>query len=121
MECCETLHISALDKPKHTKCDYMCTEKSGCSIYSQRPTECMAFQCLWTQRDLPESSKPSLTGVMAYYVESQFGPTVFITETSPGAFTKYGKVKDAALEVAAKKRMAAIVSTYEGVASAMIP
>ena len=121
VECCVTLHISALNKPKHTACPNLCKVKAGCKIYSQRPTECMTFQCMWSQRDLPNSAKPSETGIMAYYVESQFGPTVFVTETRPGSFTTHEKVKEAALNVASKKGMAAIVSTYEGVASAMIP
>ena len=120
-ECCVTLHISALNKPKHTRCAHLCHDKPGCEIYSQRPTECMSFQCLWTQRDLPNNAKPDKTGVMAYYVESQFGPTVFITETRSGAFKQNQAVKDAALNVASKKGMAAIVSTYEGVATAMVP
>jgi hypothetical protein len=58
---------------------------------------------------------------MAYYVESQFGPTVFITETRPGAFDQNERVKNTALDLAAKKKMAAIVSTYEGQATAMVP
>lgn len=96
-------------------------DKVGCEIYSQRPTECMTFQCLWTQRDLPNNAKPSKTGVMAYYVESQFGPTVFITETRSGAFDQSERVKNIALDLAAKKKMAAIVCTYEGQATAMVP
>jgi len=58
---------------------------------------------------------------MAYYVESQFGPTVFVTETRSGAFDQNKKVKQAALDLAEKKNMAAIVSTYDGQATAMIP
>ena len=76
---------------------------------------------MWTQRDLPNNAKPNKTGIIGYYVESQFGPTVFITETRPGAFKENSSVKDAALDVAAKKGMAAIVSTYEGIATAMVP
>ena len=81
----------------------------------------MTFQCLWTQRDLPQKLKPSKTGVMAYYVESQYGPTVFITETQSCAFRQHPEAKDAALDLASKKKMAAIVSTYEGLATAMVP
>ena len=81
----------------------------------------MTFQCMWTQNDLPENAKPNKTGVMAYYVESQFGPTVFVTETRHGGLKNSPHVKDAALSVAAKKGFAAIISTYEGLATAMVP
>ena len=97
-ECCVTLHISELNKPKHTRCENLCTDKPGCKIYSQRPTECMTFQCLWIQNELPENAKPNKTGVMAYYVESQFGPTVFVTETRQGALNDSLHVKAAALK-----------------------
>ena len=81
----------------------------------------MTFQCLWTQGDLPITAKPNKTGVMAYYVESQFGPTIFVTETRSDAFKTNKKTKDAVIDIASKKGLAVIVSTYEGVATAMVP
>ena len=120
-ECCVTLHISDLNKPKHTKCDNLCEQKKECKIYSQRPTECMTFQCLWSQQELPIDQRPDKTDIVSYYVESQFGPTVFITEASPDAFDRCPSAKNSAIAHAGKKKMAVILSTYAGSATAMVP
>ena len=121
IECCNTLHISELNKPKHTNCPHLKDSGSGCGIYKDRPAECAAFQCVWTQREIPKSMKPNVTGMMGYYVDSQFGPTLLITETREGSYEKDPRAKEALIQLAENKKIAAIIATYDGKATAMVP
>jgi len=121
VECCVTLHISDLDKPKHTRCPHLKDTGRGCGIYKKRPNECAAFQCVWTTREVAKSLRPDQVGMMAYYVDSQFGPTLMITETRPGSYDKNPHARDSYIELAEKKGIAAILATYDGKASAMVP
>jgi Fe-S-cluster containining protein len=120
-ECCITLHISDLNKPKHTRCPHLKVAGSGCAIYGKRPQECAAFQCVWTKREVAKSLKPNHVGMMAYYVDSQFGPTLMVTETRPGAYEKNPQAREAYIGLAEKKNIAAIIATYDGKATAMVP
>lgn len=44
--CCKVLGIDALSKPKGQWCGH-CRTGAGCAIYSERPQECRAFDCLY--------------------------------------------------------------------------
>lgn len=90
-------------------------------MYRERPRECREFQCVWTYRDIPKAFRPDKTGILAYYVDSQFGPTLFMTETIPGAYTKSPGAKTALLELAENKNIAAIIAEFDGTATAMVP
>ena len=120
-ECCNALFITELEKPKHTRCPHLRGDKPGCGIYKKRPSECAAFQCVWTQREVPNSQKPDQVGMMAYYVDSQFGPTLLITETRKNAFENNPDAKEKLIQLAEKKKIAAIIATYSGDAVAMVP
>ncbi|MBC7581129.1 MAG: hypothetical protein H7312_27785 [Tardiphaga sp.] len=44
--CCKVMTIDELAKPAGSWCKN-CDARSGCKIYSERPTECRTFSCLW--------------------------------------------------------------------------
>ena len=91
--CCHTLEIGALNKPKWSNCQHACL--AGCGIYSQRPQECSDFQCLWSTRELPSNMRPDVAGMMAYYVDSQWGRAILLVETKPGSFETNPKARSA--------------------------
>ena len=119
--CCTALTVPSLEKPKQKECDHLCGDGSGCGIYRERPRECKEFQCLWTQGTLSKNHRPDRIGIMAYYVDSQFGETLLITETIPNAYNENPLAKDEIIKVAENRKLPAIVATYEGEAVAMVP
>ena len=119
--CCTALTVPSLEKPKQKECDHLCGDGSGCGIYKSRPTECREFQCLWTQGVLTESHRPDKIGIMAYYVDTQFGETLLMTETIPNAYDENSLAKDEIIKVAEGRKLAAILATYDGDAIVMVP
>lgn len=68
-ECCTTLHFKTQDwtKNSHEKCSHL--RHFGCEIYTKRPLQCEAFQCLWlasqgTADPLPEDLRPDKARVI---------------------------------------------------------
>jgi len=50
---------------------------NGCSIYTERPTECRDFQCAWMLGDMADNMRPDVAGFM---VEQLPEPSVvFVT------------------------------------------
>jgi hypothetical protein len=48
--CCKVMSIDELGKPAGSWCKH-CNAGRGCKIYSERPTECRSFSCLWLMDD----------------------------------------------------------------------
>lgn len=124
-ECCTTLAIPSLQKPKCTECPHLKLPKKrkrgGCGIYNKRPSECSSFQCEWTAGSLNRAHRPDKTGIMAYWVDSQFGEALLITETRHGAFENNPRVLELTLDLAHRRGKAALLATWEGQGTAMLP
>ena len=64
--CCRLPDIDFFDKPANAWCRY-CIEGKGCSIYTDRPSVCRDFLCLWmTDEGLGEGWEPSRSHMMIY-------------------------------------------------------
>ena len=124
-ECCTAIAITALNKPPRTECPHLKRpkkrKKGGCGSYNNRPGECRSFQCEWTAGTLKRNYRPDKTGIMAYWVDSQFGKSLLITETRHGAFTSSPDVLEEVLDLAHGLGKAALLSTWEGHGTAMLP
>lgn len=46
--CCTATFVPELKKPAGLLCEH-CSKGNGCSIYTERPTSCRGFECLWLQ------------------------------------------------------------------------
>ena len=125
VECCNTLAIPTLQKPKCTACPHLKRPKKrkrgGCGIYHKRPPECRSFQCEWTAGHLTRNHRPDKTGIMAYWVDSQFGESLLITETRAGAFDRSAQALEEALELAHGRGKAALLATWDGRGTAILP
>ena len=118
--CCEILEIPTLKKPKKTLCSNVCST-GGCSIYDTRPEECRTFQCLWSEGFTGPGQRPDKSGIMAYYVDTQYGRTLLILEVKQKAFVRRSSLKEKLIKIAEKRNTAVFVSNYEGETIAMIP
>lgn len=66
--CCKLLNVPELDKPRNKWCAHA-VPGQGCGIYSDRPTPCRAWECVWlmsqrTSQPMPEELKPNRTHVV---------------------------------------------------------
>ncbi len=59
--CCSVLRVDELSKRAGDDCRHQQGER-GCGIYTDRPTICRAYQCLWRQGGLEEDERPDETG-----------------------------------------------------------
>jgi len=125
VECCNTLAIPTLQKPRCTACPHLKRPKKrkrgGCGIYHKRPDECRSFQCEWTAGHLDRNRRPDKTGIMAYWVNSQFGESLLITETRANAFDKSAEALEEALALAHRRGKAALLATLDGQGTAILP
>ena len=117
--CCEILEIPTLKKPKKTLCPNVCSK--GCSIYDTRPTECRTFQCLWSEGFTGNGQRPDKSGIMAYYVDTQFGRTMLILEAKEKAFIRRSSQKERLIKIAESRNSPVIISDFEGKSIAMVP
>ena len=125
VECCNTLAIPTLQKPKCTACPHLKRPKKrkrgGCGIYHKRPDECRSFQCEWTAGHLDRNRRPDKSGIMAYWVDSQFGESLLIPETRAGALDKSTEALEEALALAHGQGKAALLATLDGQGTAILP
>jgi len=64
--CCKLMHFPALTKPRHIWCPKY-RKGAGCSIYPDRPDECVQFMCLYLQADeLPDNWRPDKAKFMIW-------------------------------------------------------
>ena len=119
-ECCEVLEIPTLNKPKKSLCPNVCKD-GGCSIYQDRPSECRTFQCIWSEGVTGDGQRPDKSGIMAYYVDSQYGRTLLILEIKEKAFLKRSSQKERLIKFAEKRNTPVFISNYNGETIAMIP
>lgn len=59
--CCELTRVPELDKPEWKLCDNCSV---GCNIYDERPQSCRDYQCAWSLGDLPDNTRPDISGFM---------------------------------------------------------
>ena len=117
------LEILALKKPKKTRCEYLREgdDQPGCGCHKTRPQDCRGFQCAWTQNEFPQPFRPDKLGIMVYYVDSQLGHTMFITETRVDAYEEHSTEKDAIIDLAGLKNIPVMLAKYDGTAMMMVP
>lgn len=121
-ECCTMLEIIALKKPKKTRCEFLrAGDTPGCGQHETRPQDCRSFQCAWTQNEFPDLFRPDKLGIMVYYVDSQLGHTMFVTETREGAYDEHPSEKDAIIDLAGLKNIPVMLAKYDGTAIMMVP
>ena len=58
---------------------------------------------------------------MAYWVDSQFGESLIITETRAGAFDRNNQALEEAIELAHGRGKAALLATWDGRGTAVLP
>lgn len=59
--CCKLVPVKAIQKPRDEWCPH-CDKKAGCTIYAERPEECMLWSCIWlSDANQPEALKPRRT------------------------------------------------------------
>jgi hypothetical protein len=57
--CCKVMEIATISKPPGSWC-WHCKPPQGCTIYANRPKECVTFDCLWLiNPKLGEEWKPN--------------------------------------------------------------
>lgn len=72
--CCRLPDIDLFEKPANVWCRH-CVAGKGCSIYTDRPSVCRDFLCLWmTDEALDEAWAPSRSHMMIY----QQGPQITV-------------------------------------------
>lgn len=89
--CCYLLEVPSLAKPRRVACGHLCQQ--GCAIYSQRPTECSGFYCLWAMgnvsfegnEDRESLMRPDKLGVMFHVAD---GRVVVAQEVTRGGLDK---------------------------------
>ena len=64
--CCRLPDIDLFEKPANVWCRH-CIEGKGCAIYTDRPSVCRDFLCLWmTDEDLESAWEPTRSHMMIY-------------------------------------------------------
>ena len=64
-ECCVQIAVEPLGKPADEPCPHLAAGPNGaCSVYADRPQCCKQFTCAWLDGYLPESMKPSESGIV---------------------------------------------------------
>jgi hypothetical protein len=93
--CCKALAVYQLGKPVGQWCPH-CEINRGCTIYSTRPQECAAFECLWLQGLLPEQDRPDRLHAVFFLEPASADPgaplIVVVSESYPGAATRRPRI-----------------------------
>ena len=61
--CCRVFDIPAIKKPAGVWCTH-CDIGNGCTIYEERPSACVEFECLWLQSQSREDPRERLVAAM---------------------------------------------------------
>lgn len=68
--CCTVFEIKELQKEFGKPCQHLSKTPPGCGIYTDRPTPCSGYVCLWLDaartkdRQAPEEMRPDVCGVV---------------------------------------------------------
>lgn len=63
--CCTLSVVKEINKRAWEECKF-CISNVGCSVYLQRPKECIDFACAYLQADAPIELRPDKCGVMFF-------------------------------------------------------
>ena len=118
-ECCTQLEIPSLEKAAKDACNHL--KRTGCSIYQTRPAECRGFQCVWTEKMLPNSARPDQSGLLAYRHHSKWGPALTLVELRAGAIQRQAKHINTLQRLVDREGWAMIIIDHMGRSAAMIP
>ncbi|USN98833.1 MAG: hypothetical protein H6810_11840 [Phycisphaeraceae bacterium] len=89
--CCTVFDVPDVDKPRNVLCPHADRTGSdlGCTIYTDRPDVCRAFECAWKQGLAGENDRPDKLGVLFYLIPlNDRRPGLGVVETTPGAFER---------------------------------
>tara|TARA_B100000700_G_scaffold146758_1_gene163448 strand:+ start:64749 stop:65156 length:408 start_codon:yes stop_codon:yes gene_type:complete len=117
--CCVELEIPVLQKPAKQRCDKL--TRTGCSIYADSPSVCKGFQCVWSEKMLPNSARPDKSGIFAYRHDSQWGPALSLVELRSGAFMRNAKNINKLQVLVDRNGWAMIITDSKGQQAAMVP
>lgn len=96
------MNITSLSKPRQTWCMH-CDIGVGCRIYSQRPTECAQFYCLYrVSPELGEEWRPADCGMVLNYEPHIRRVNVSVDGEAPQAWRRepyYSQIKAMALHM----------------------
>jgi hypothetical protein len=79
VQCCIALGIEhpELRKPPNVPCPHLASA-GGCGIYSDRPSVCRLYQCLWRlMKELPDEARPDKCGVVFSFHWNRTQPDLF--------------------------------------------
>jgi hypothetical protein len=84
--CCTIMSVEAVNKPTYTPCQHICQQ--GCSIYSEKPSECSVWECAWKSGwiDGDERRRPDQLGVMFEFRVVGGKSFLWVYEVWPDAF-----------------------------------
>lgn len=82
--CCTHLAINDLPEPKPRGVTCLHAAAGPCAIYKDRPPSCQTFFCLWMLGWMPDSARPSRSGVFGYIEDDQ--TSVVLMEVKRRAF-----------------------------------
>ena len=78
--CCKLMGVSSLAKPPGKWCIHF-RRASGCGIYLDRPSDCIAFNCTWLLTEALDADwKPTTAG---FLMHSEQGGQRLIVECDP--------------------------------------
>ncbi|MFO1013204.1 MAG: YkgJ family cysteine cluster protein [Caulobacteraceae bacterium] len=84
--CCKLLGIEAISKEPGKWCAHF-RRGSGCGIYSDRPTACAGFHCLWLTSDrLDDMWRPNKAGFVMFPEQDGRRLNVVVDESKPLAW-----------------------------------
>lgn len=75
--CCIWLGVEELRKYTGQPCKHLCGTQDPtkrCSIYSQRPTACSGYECMWRSGWGPDNLRPSECGILITPYQSEMYP-----------------------------------------------
>jgi hypothetical protein len=82
--CCTVMAVKEIGKLQDVTCEHVCAE--GCSIYTNRPSSCRDFNCLWRYEFGEFGDRPDKLGLVFHPTgQSEFGQFICVREVWPGA------------------------------------
>lgn len=112
--CCFIGAVPELEKPAHTLCKFVKTDKCGsCSIFNSKelPSTCRSFQCSWRRGFGSDNDRPDMNGVMfsINLVETQI--YIVAIETKEKAILT--TAKDMAIQMVTDQKIPMIVTKHD--------
>lgn len=115
--CCIVGYVPEIEKPAHTPCPFIKTDKCGsCSIFDSPdlPKVCQTYKCSWLNGYGNENDRPDKSGYMLTdnILENQRYFTLIETQEESWIKLKYGPLLSIAAEISEKTKIPIIGVHY---------